>query len=59
MIQVLGVMFIAFSVLLVVGAISGRVKVRKCCGIDPRNDLRMRGAYEDERTDAAVQANSL
>ncbi|WP_331525392.1 hypothetical protein [Nocardioides sp.] len=37
--------FLAF---LVVGSISGRVKLRSCCGIgDPRCDARMRDAFLD------------
>lgn len=37
-----------FLLMLVVGAVSGRVRVQGCCSIaDPRLDLRMRGAFED------------
>lgn len=44
----LGVAVAVFVLLLVVGAITGRVKVKSCCAIaDPRHDLRMRGAYID------------
>ena len=51
MIQVLGGLVIVFGVLLVVGGLTGRVKLRSCCGIaDPRNDLRMRDAFDDEST---------
>jgi hypothetical protein len=39
---------------LVVGAATGRVRVRSCCApTDPAKDLRMRGAFEDE-ADRAV-----
>ena len=49
MIQVVGVLVLAFGVLLAVGGITGRVKARNCCAIaDPRHDLRMRAAFEDE-----------
>lgn len=35
---------------LVVGALSGHVKVTSCCTAgDPSRDLRMRAAFEDER----------
>ena len=45
----IGGVVIAFLVFLVVGAITGRVKSRSCCSIsDPRQDLRMRGAFEGE-----------
>jgi len=36
-------------VLLAVGALTGRVRSRSCCSVaDPRDDLRMRAAFEDE-----------
>lgn len=45
----IGGVVIVFLVLLVLGAITGRVRSRKCCSVaDPRQDLRMRGAFEDE-----------
>jgi hypothetical protein len=32
-----------------VGALTGRVKASGCCAVaDPRRDLRMRGAFEDD-----------
>ena len=38
----LGGVVVGFVVLLVVGALTGRVKVRSCCGIaDPSQDRRM------------------
>lgn len=53
MADVLGVVVAVVGVLLVVGGITGRIKIRSCCGIaDPRNDLRMRQAFEDERVDS-------
>lgn len=40
---------IVFLVLLIVGGLTRRVKVRSCCGVaDPRHDLRMRDAFLDE-----------
>ncbi|NRQ49629.1 hypothetical protein [Aeromicrobium stalagmiti] len=34
---------------LVVGALTGRVRLTACCSVaDPRRDLRMRGAFDDE-----------
>jgi hypothetical protein len=48
MVQVLGVVAIVFSVLLILGAITGRVTVKSCCAVaDPRRDARMRAAFED------------
>lgn len=47
----IGGIVIAFLVLLILGALTGRVKSRSCCSVaDPRQDLRMRGAFEDETT---------
>lgn len=38
-----------FLLALVVGAVTGRVRARSCCTpTDPRRDLRMRGAFDDE-----------
>ncbi|CUR54304.1 conserved hypothetical protein [metagenome] len=35
---------------LVIGALSGRVRVTSCCATaDPSRDLRMRAAFEDDR----------
>lgn len=48
---------IFFLVLFVVGAATGRVTWRSCCAIaDPRQDLRMRGAFEDESQPPAPKA---
>jgi hypothetical protein len=45
----IGGLVVAFLVFFVVGALTGRVQSRSCCAIsDPRQDLRMRGAFEDE-----------
>ena len=39
----LGGVVIAFNVVLIVGALTGRVRVRGCCSIaDPNQDLRIR-----------------
>lgn len=44
-----GGVVIVFLVLLILGAVTGRVKSRSCCSVaDPRQDLRMRGAFDDE-----------
>lgn len=49
---------VAFVVFLVVGAITGRVKVVSCCSIaDPRYDARMREAFADADHDES-QPNS-
>jgi hypothetical protein len=40
---------IAFVAFLVVGALTGRVTMQSCCSVaDPRRDLRMRAAFDDE-----------
>ncbi|HET9842254.1 MAG TPA: hypothetical protein VFQ01_09640 [Nocardioides sp.] len=45
---VFAVPVVGFVVFLVVGAITGHVKVKSCCGIaDPRCDARLRGAFLD------------
>ncbi len=49
---------VAFVVFLVVGAITGRVKVQSCCAVaDPRCDARMREAFVDA-DDVERQRNS-
>lgn len=53
----IGGVVIAFLVLLVVGAVTGRVKSRSCCSVaDPRQDLRMRGAFEGEASPPTTKA---
>jgi hypothetical protein len=48
MVIVLGVIVAMFTVLLAIGAVTGRVKVTSCCSIaDPRRDARMRDAFAD------------
>ena len=49
MVCALGIMVAAFAVLVAFGAVTGRIKIKSCCAADPRLDLRMRGAFEDER----------
>jgi hypothetical protein len=40
-----GGLFAGFVIVLAIGAIRGRVRVRSCCAVaDPTRDLRMRGA---------------
>lgn len=36
-----------FLLRLVIGAIRGRVRIRPCCPADPRDDVRMRGAWDE------------
>ena len=50
MIEVVIVALVALPVLaLAVAALTGRVRLQSCCApADPRRDLRMRGAFEDE-----------
>jgi hypothetical protein len=39
-----------FLLALAVGAVTGRIRATSCCApSDPRRDLRMRGAFEDEK----------
>jgi len=46
---VFAVPVVVFVGLLVVGSISGNVKVKSCCGIaDPRCDARMRDAFLED-----------
>jgi hypothetical protein len=46
---VFAVPVMAFLVFLVVGGLTGHVKLRSCCGIaDPRCDARMREAFLDD-----------
>ena len=48
MVVFLAVVVALFLVLLLAGAVTGRVKVRSCCAVaDPRADARMRAAFED------------
>lgn len=45
---VFAVPVVGFVVFLVIGSITGHVKVKSCCGIaDPRCDARMRDAFLD------------
>ena len=49
MVYVLGSLAALFLVLVVVGAVTGRVEGRSCCTVaDPRRDARMRAAFEDD-----------
>lgn len=61
MVIALGVVVAAFIVTLVVGAVTGRVKVKSCCAVaDPRRDLRMRDAFSDATpTSRSKQAMSV
>jgi hypothetical protein len=53
----IGGLVIAFLVVLVVGAVTGRIKSRSCCSVaDPRQDLRMRGAFEGEASPPSSRA---
>jgi hypothetical protein len=45
---VLGGLVVVAMLILLAGALSGRVRVRSCCAVsDPRCDLRMRGAFTE------------
>jgi hypothetical protein len=43
----LGLLVVIPAVLLVVGQVRGRAKVRACCPADPRLDRRMAGAFDE------------
>jgi hypothetical protein len=52
---VFAVPVVVFVVFLVVGSITGNVKMKSCCRIaDPRCDARMRDAFSDEAYAQAV-----
>lgn len=56
MLVLLAILMIGFTAFLVVGALTGRVRLNSCCNIaDPRNDARMRAAFEDERPPNSVK----
>ena len=47
---VIGAFVVVFLLALVAGAVTGRVRSRWCCAVsDPRRDLRMRAAFDDEQ----------
>jgi hypothetical protein len=55
---VLAILMFSFTAFLVVGAVTGRVRVTNCCSIaDPRHDARMRSAFE-EPTPAAGEGDT-
>jgi hypothetical protein len=46
---VFGIPVAVFLLLLVYGGLTGRVRLRSCCAVaDPRRDLRMRAAFEED-----------
>jgi hypothetical protein len=48
MLIALGVIVAVFTIVLAIGALTGRVKATSCCSIaDPRRDLRMQDAFAD------------
>lgn len=53
----LGGIVLAFLLLLVLGAATGRADLRSCCSVaDPSRDLRMRAAYEADPAGAGDAA---
>jgi hypothetical protein len=49
MAYVFGVPTVLFLVVLVYGGITGRIRLTSCCAVaDPRRDLRMRAAFEED-----------
>jgi hypothetical protein len=56
MAQILGCVVAAFILVLAVGALTGRVRARSCCGAgDARRDLRMRSAFDEGNDTRPVQ----
>jgi hypothetical protein len=50
MTYVLASVLVLFLLVLAVGALAGRIRVTSCCApTDPRHDLRMRAAFDDEQ----------
>jgi hypothetical protein len=46
---VVGIPVLVFLLVVGYGGITGRVRLTSCCAVaDPRRDLRMRGAFEDD-----------
>ena len=44
---VIGALAVGFLAVLILGAVTGRVRMSACCTVaDPKRDLRMRDAYE-------------
>ena len=57
---VFAVPVLGFLAFLVVGSITGRVKLKSCCGIaDPRCDVRMRDAFLDAGNPTDEPSRSL
>jgi hypothetical protein len=49
---VFGIPALLFLIALVYGGLTGRVRLTSCCAVaDPRRDLRLRGAFDDEVAD--------
>ncbi len=51
MLVLLGIVVIGFVAFVLIGAFTGRVKAESCCSLsasDPRRDLRMAPAFEDD-----------
>jgi hypothetical protein len=42
MVYLLAIPAVIFPVMLIVGAVRGRVKVTSCCSVAPENDMRLR-----------------
>jgi hypothetical protein len=53
MAYVFGVPTLIFLVVMVVGGLTGRIRLTSCCTVaDPRRDLRMRAAFDDTDTES-------
>ncbi len=53
MAYVFGIPALVLLVALVYGGLTGRVRLTSCCAVaDPRRDLRMRGAFDEDEPPA-------
>lgn len=52
---VLGGLAFALLAVMVVGGLTGRVRMTSCCSVPIERDLRMRGAFEDEQGQAQLE----
>ena len=48
LVYVIAAVVLGAVLFLVIGAVTGRVKVRSCCAVDPSRDLRMRGVFNEQ-----------
>lgn len=57
---VFGVPVALFLITLVIGGLTGRVRLTSCCTVaDPRKDLRMASAFQEEALQAEARATYI